>query len=213
LGGRLFVAGLLAAGLVACKASGEPREAALLDGVKTPPKARPTGTSSAIRLLDARCAPRPRAPSPGPTPPELGSGPVKEDCGKDDDCNVAAYGRCLHRAASEVTTFGTRHQIPAHNDCLYDECTSDDECRRHSTYEPRAESVCDCSPERRVCGFANCRTNADCPPPFTCGPGRYCGSTRDACRGSAECKASEACVYSWKAKHYVCETPSNLPPE
>lgn len=116
LGARLFVAGLLAAGLVACKPSGEPRAAALSDGVKTPPKARPSGTSSAIRLLDVRCAPRPRAPSPGPTPPELGSGPVKEDCTTDDHCKAAASGRCLHRAASEVTTFGTRHQIPAHND-------------------------------------------------------------------------------------------------
>ncbi len=109
--------------------------------------------------------------------------------------------------------FGQRRVIPAHNECVYDECESDDECRRTTTYEPRAESVCTCSDERNTCTFANCRVDSDCPSPYPCGAWNYCHSAADACRADTDCKGEQSCVYSWQAKHYVCEMRYNTAPD
>jgi hypothetical protein len=102
--------------------------------------------------------------------------------------------------------------IPAHNECVYDECERDDECRRNSTSEPKSEEVCDCGEERHVCSPANCRANSDCPPPYTCGDWRYCHSAADACKANADCKVGD-CVYSWEVKHYVCKVQEHIAPD
>lgn len=172
-------------------------------------------------LANVVCPPRQLGRDPGPTKVSAYSpaGPpgdvadVKDRCVRHADCSQYPHGRCVHEAEREVHPFGQRRIIPAHNECIYDECTSDDECRRTSTHEPRAEQVCNCSPERNTCSFANCRADSDCPSPFPCGPWRYCHSAADKCRTNADCRAGDGCVYSWSVKHYICETETHIAPD
>ncbi len=110
-------------------------------------------------------------------------------------------------------TFGQRRIIPAHNECVYDECTSDDECRRTSMHAPNADLVCTCASERNTCSFANCRQDSDCPAPFPCGGWHYCHAAADECRASSDCKRDKECVYSWEVKHYVCKTIERIAPD
>ena len=132
---------------------------------------------------------------------------------KHTDCTERAHGRCVHEKAREVHPFGQRRFIPAHNTCIYDECESDDECRRTSQYEPRSEQICQCAAERNTCTFANCRQDSDCPSPHKCGGWRYCHSATDECRANTDCKGGKACKYSWEDKHYVCEELPNVAPD
>jgi hypothetical protein len=171
--------------------------------------------------LNAVCPARVATPDPGPTKPadQPSLGPpadtadVKDTCVTHSACTERAHGRCVHKDTYEVTTFGERHIIPAHNECVYDECTSDDECRRTSTYEPRAEQVCTCGADRNTCTFANCRQDSDCPAPFPCGAWHYCHSAPDACRTTDDCKRGEGCVYSWELKHYICQVQTQIAPD
>lgn len=166
------------------------------------------------------CPPRVRGPDPGPT--KAGGAlattaeraDVKDACVKHADCTQHEHGRCVHQPEREVTPFGQRRIIPAHNECVYDECTSDDECRRTSTHEPRAELICSCGQDRNTCAFANCRRDSDCPTPFPCGAWRYCHSAADGCRTDADCKKpGEQCVYSWDVNHYICKELERIAPD
>jgi hypothetical protein len=182
--------------------------------------AAPAPTAAPTKLQNETCSPR-RAKDPGPTKAtrrqQLGPSPVadvKDACVKHADCRERGHGRCVHEDERETQSFGTKRTIPAHNECVYDDCTSDDECRRTGEYEPRAELVCTCAPERNTCTFANCRKDSDCPSPFTCGGWHYCHSAADACRDDAkDCKSGENCVYSWDVKHYICKHQVNVAPD
>jgi hypothetical protein len=167
------------------------------------------------------CQSRVLGPDPGPTKsgrtamtlPSESTADVKDSCVAHAECKARDHGRCVHQPEHEVHPFGQRRIIPAHNECVYDECTSDDECRRTSPYEPRAEQVCNCSPERNTCSFANCRRDSDCPSPFTCGPWRYCHSAADKCRVNTDCKKDQICAYSWEVKHYACKEDERIAPD
>jgi len=172
-------------------------------------------------MASETCSPRAKTKDPGPTRaakrPELGppseSAEAKDECVSHAECKAYGHGRCVHHAEREVETFGTRRTIAAHNECVYDECTSDDECRRTGTYEPRAELVCTCDAERNTCTFANCRKDSDCPASFTCGGWHYCHSAADGCRETKDCKAGEDCIYSWDVKHYICKHQQRIAPD
>lgn len=173
------------------------------------------------KVQNESCTPRPPTPDPGPSksgshhalgpPSEVAD--VKDACVKHASCTERPHGRCVHQDERDVQTFGTRRTIPAHNECVYDDCTSDDECRRTSTYEPRAELVCTCAPDRNTCTFANCRRDSDCPSPFTCGGWHYCHSAADGCRETKDCQPGEDCIYSWEVKHYVCKHQTRIAPD
>jgi hypothetical protein len=178
--------------------------------------------TSGLKPLNGVCPQRKRGRDPGPTKvagsaPRLGpsaeTADVKDACLKHAECIERLRGRCVHQHEYETNHFGQRRFIPAHNECVYDECTSDDECRRTTIYEPRAESVCTCTDERNTCTFANCRKDSDCPSPFPCGPWHYCHSAADTCRASSNCKAGEDCIYSWEVKHYVCKQQEHIAPD
>jgi hypothetical protein len=161
------------------------------------------------KLQNESCSPRSER-DPGPTKGTA----VKDACVKHADCRERDHGRCVHQDEREAQSFGTKHVIPAHNECVYDDCTSDDECRRTGEHEPRTELVCTCAPERNTCTFANCRKDSDCPSPFTCGGWHYCHSAADACRDDAKaCKSGEDCVYSWDVKHYICKHQVHVAPD
>jgi len=178
-----------------------------------PNSGRPSGGKR--RPLDGRCAPRPPSADPGPTKAKgdqllLPGEPVAkaDECTKHADCRAYKHGRCVARAAAESHYHGRNFSIPAHNDCLYDECTSDEECRKDAAHEPRADLVCTCNAdERHTCSFANCRADSDCPSPFPCGAMGYCHAASDACRTKADCKGRENCTYDWSVSHYVCREP------
>lgn len=182
--------------------------------------AAPTPTSP-TKVLDESCPPRARTRDPGPTKPGSphGLGPpsevaeVKDACVKHAECTERAHGRCVHQDESVVQTFGTRRTITAHNECVYDDCTSDDECRRTGAYEPRAELACMCAADRNVCTFANCRKDSDCPSPFTCGGWHYCHSAADGCRETKDCPPGEDCIYSWDVNHYICKHQTHIAPD
>lgn len=190
---------------------------------REPDRSVPTnpGSGSAPRaaprvILDEVCTPRAVTPDPGPTKRDPYAPPstVVDQCVRHADCTIAAHGRCVPMPWREAYTFGERREVPAHNECVYDECTSDDECRRTTTHEPRAEKICICAEERNTCTFANCRKDSDCAAPYTCGTWRYCHAAADACSPTKPCKAAgEECRYSWDLAHYVCEVPVNIAPD
>ena len=171
--------------------------------------------SRAIRVLDERCEPRVVGGDPGPTGPatahtRLPGKPVAkaDECVRHADCVARPHGRCVAREEHETFYHSTSIVVPAHTECLYDECTSDAECRERGENEPRADLVCRCdAKERHTCTFANCRTDADCPAPFACGSYQYCHSAADECQKPSDCTGGRACTYSWEKKSYLCVAP------
>jgi hypothetical protein len=166
-----------------------------------------------VRPLRGVCVARTGTPDPGPTkarPSSLGGPPIslKDECLKHVDCKEAGHGRCVSTPASSESNHGTWFETPAHNTCVYDECLSDEECRKSG--DPQAiERVCLCnSIGRNTCGFANCREDTDCPTGFPCGTGAYCHAPEDECRLDADCpSAKKKCGYEQAAKKYTCKAP------
>lgn len=212
---------VLVVAAVGCKRQGE-RSNPVVSEAESNVGAAPVDAARP-KPLNAVCPPRAASAAPGPTKPDAVASQrlglpgevvdVKDDCVKHSDCSERAHGRCVHKAAYETNPFGQRRVIPAHNECVYEECMSDEECRQTGTHEPRAELICVCTPERNTCTFANCRVDSDCPAPFKCGSWSYCHSAADACRASSDCKAGDECVYSWEEKHYICRKEERIAPD
>jgi hypothetical protein len=172
--------------------------------------------------LDGACPARTPGPDPGATPaadddrlaaPGARRVDRSDECTKHADCSRVPGGRCVRREPRSESLRGEQLYFLAHNECVYDECVRDEDCRRDSPYEPRAERACNCDiADINRCTFGNCRKDTDCPPPFPCGPYRYCHSDRDGCRKKSDCNGAEECMYSWEVKHYVCKEVVLPPP-
>jgi len=211
---------------------------------RSTPAPAPSPSSSAIRGQDASpassvpskgasCAAEP-GPGPGPTPASLRTRPpsaapidanaipikaIDDECTTPADCKTGRHGRCVRRETGGPTVdrIGERLAYQGiHNQCIYDECESDAECRASGIFGdyPRPnEIVCSCrAPSdvdgRNVCALGNCVTDGDCQSPYRCegGKNRFCHSSKDDCQRHADCGGKKACRHDLSATppRYTC---------
>lgn len=162
-------------------------------------KVDPPPPSTSAQVVDPDPPKRSGTCDPGPSP---GPTSAKDECATHADCKVEKHGRCV--------------RAKERNTCVYDHCTSDQECRSLlGSASPHPEHiVCGCRKDdpaetyaQNMCGEANCVTDADCPAPYTCeGPSkrRFCHAPGDACQKHADCPANHACRYNLELQRYVC---------
>lgn len=144
---------------------------------------------------------------------------IDDECVTPADCKAERHGRCVRRetGAATLDRIGERLATQGiHNQCIYDECESDAECRasgRFGDYPRPNEIVCRCRApgdigDRNVCALGDCLTDADCSSPYRCEGDRnsFCHSSKDDCQRHADCGGNKACRHDLAADppRYTC---------
>ena len=102
------------------------------------------------------------------------------------------------------------------NECTYDACTSDADCK--------TGGPCECDLYRgNYCAAGNCKVDADCGAGGSCAessslecrgarePSYYCRTPKDTCVDDGDCKPDHACVYSSQLGTFTCEEHPRCP--
>jgi hypothetical protein len=112
-------------------------------------------------------------------------------CLKDSDCTQGVAGRCEEHLLVAQNFCGGA--IAAGNTCIYDECSSDADCKT----PPTGAKVAACAPSGALgllsagCVYGGCRTDADC----TTHPGGQCQYGLAATKGVCNLRYVFFCAY------------------
>ncbi len=129
--------------------------------------------------------------------------PTKPGCASDAECKDGKNGHCVY------VQYGPR---PGKNDCIYDECFTDEECR--SGGGPSGPCECGTNGATNSCAKGNCNKDGDCggrtcakSADFNCGrgwgSGYYCHTANDACTKDSDCAPRE-CRYDRNKERWAC---------
>ncbi len=164
------------------------------------------GAPDVHRVMSSQCS--------GERPPGDPLPGVTVNCGKDADCTAGNNGRC------NKTNMGHgRAPDPTTNDCSYDRCAGDGDCKN--------AGPCNCDTRTgNYCEAGNCHIDADCGGGQFCGRanddshwghcfsrgGYYCTTPKDDCRKDSDCGAGgnafegkgKRCAYSQPAGKWTC---------